>query len=108
VKPQVLELHAERRLPLAIADLGAQIGDLPKSGIGGVIVRALKLRSIESIKIVDAHDSSYPLSNAESFDCVEILDSQRRISQGRINTLRIADGPDPGILEGVGCKLGFG
>src|SRR5271155_806349 len=59
---QALEFDPERRLPLAIADLGAQIGDLSKRRIGGVIVRCLKLRAIESIEIVDAHDSSYALS----------------------------------------------
>ncbi len=50
---QVLEFHAERRLSLPIADLGAQVGDLPKCGIEGILIGCLQLRAIKCVEIVN-------------------------------------------------------
>jgi maleate cis-trans isomerase len=79
---QVLEFHAERRLSYPIADLGAQVGDLPKRGIEGILIGCLQLRAIKCVEVVNAQAGYQVLSNAEAFDCVEALDSQRRRSQG--------------------------
>jgi hypothetical protein len=50
---QFLEFHAERRLSYPIADLGAQVGDLTKRGIEGILVGCFKLRAIKCVEIVN-------------------------------------------------------
>ena len=70
-----LEFHTKRCLSLAITDLGAQVGDLAKGGVKGVIIRSLEACPIECIEIIDAQAGYHSLCYVERLDGVEILNA---------------------------------
>src|SRR6185437_5484110 len=100
-----LKLDSESGLSLPVADLRAQVGNLPKGAVERIHVRRLQLCSIERIEVVDAQARPQPLSQMEGLDDVEVLNPQRRSSQGGVGTLCVADLPGPGILKSIGCNL---
>src|ERR1700739_1022197 len=75
-----LKFESEADLSLSVRDIRTLRSHLPKSAVAYVVVRSVKLRSVEGVEVIHRENAREVFSNVEILLGIDIFQGQRSVS----------------------------